>query len=623
MRHRLALVALTLLVAGCSSGGSSGSGSVPAVPANTAPQSTGTANAQVSIVIPALTAAQALRRAQYISPSTQSLSFAAANGAPVVVALTPTSPGCTSGTSGTTCTVNVPLPIGANQQFVVATYANTAGTGTALSTNKITASIVAGQANPISVSLGGVPATVALVATSPVPSVAATSVPVTVNVKDAAGNTIVGSQPFSDANGNAVTIALADSDTTGATTLTPAALTAPGNATLAYDNYFQPTSITLSASASTITTATAQIAFTAKPIIFAYAAGTQNGTADPITFGPSTGIESQARRGGTAARRSVQSYNPTTGIETLGNLLLTSSTSAPYTLGTNSSSSSTGFGRLNDIIFDIQQSQLQSMPGVGMATAPNGHAYFTEWYNNQPGIFDAGTTPTWPAGSSIVAGPFGPLALGPGGKMFVGINGGFEQINPATGAAIGAAVMVPGTFKQSVPNAIAVGADGTVYIEAFETTSSDDDVLAFAPTGAGFTFNRSFSTANTHLGSDAIYGIAVDASNNVYISCDGNGTLDIVPASSQGEVLPSRVITNTHNIADGVNVLIDRAGNIVWATWATVSIYAPGSGSAPPPNTNPATPWTPATDTTALQTLTDTAHEFNDAFIWLSFGPGS
>ncbi len=622
MHHRLALVALTLLVAGCSSGGSSGSGSVPTLPANGAPQAGGTANAQVSIVIPALTAAQALRRAQYISPSTQSLSFAAATGSPVVVALTPTSPGCTSGTSGTTCTVNVPLPVGANQQFVVATYANTAGTGTALSTNKITASIVAGQANPISISLGGVPATVALVVTSPVPSVAATSVPVTVNVKDAAGNTIVGSQPFSDANGNAVTIALADSDTTGATTLSPATLTAPGNATLAYDNYFQPTSVTLSAGSSTVTTATAQIAFTAKPIIFAYAAGAENGTADPVTFGPSTGIESQARRGATAARRNVQSYNPTTGIQRLGNLLLTSSTSAPYSLGTNSSSSSTGFGNLNDVIYDYGTNQLQTMPGVGMATAPNGHAYFTEWYNNQPGIFDAGTTPAWPAGSSIVAGPFGPLALGPGGKVFVGINGGFEQINPATGAAIGAAVTVPGTFTQTVPNAITVGSDGTVYIEAFETTSGDDDVLAFAPTGAGFTFNRSFSTANSHLSSDAIYGLAIDAANNVYISADQHGTLDIVPASSQGEVLPSRVITTTHNIGDGINVLIDRAGNVIWATWATVSIYAPGSGTAPPPG-NPATPWTPSTDTTALQTLTDTVTRYNDAFMLLSFGPGS
>ena len=67
------------------------------------------------------------------------------------------------------------------------------------------------------------------------------------------------------------------------------------------------------------------------------------------------------------------------------------------------------------------------------------------------------------------------------------------------------------------PNAIAAGKDGPVSIEAFETTSGDDDVLAFATTTAGSTFNHSFATANSHRDSDAIYGLAVDASNNVHL----------------------------------------------------------------------------------------------------------
>jgi hypothetical protein len=480
------------------------------------------------------------------------------------------------------------------------------------------------------VSLGGVPASVAISApATPIPSVAATSVPLTVNVKDAAGNTIVGSNSFSDANGNPVTITLANSDTTGATTLTPATLTAPGTATLAYDNYFQPTTVTLSASASTMTTSTTQLAFAAKPIIFAYAAGAFTDTGDPITFGNNTGIESRSRRGGASARRHVLT-SVTTGVQVLGNLLPTTSTSAPYSLSTHTSSSSNEFAMLNNEIYDIGTGVPQQTTSMGIATAPNGHAYISAWLEQQPGLFDAGTTPTWPSVSSIIPKAIGPIALGPGGKMYAAIMGGFEQINPATGAFIGAAVTVPGTFNQSIPNAIAVGKDGTVYIEAFQTSDGGDDVLAFASTTSGFTFSHSFATANSHLTSDAIYGLAVDASNNVYISsdeglncCAVGDSIDIVPASSQGEVLPTRVITDQQNISDGVNVLVDRSGNIIWATWATVSIYAPGAGSVPPPGTSPSTPWVPSTDTAAIQTLTDPTDEYNDAFMLLSFGPGS
>ena len=468
------------------------------------------------------------------------------------------------------------------------------------------------------------PATATLSApTTAIPTVAATSIPVTVTVKDASGATIVGSALFANAAGAATPITLSDTDTSGGTTISPATLSAPGSATVAYDNFFHTTTAALKASLGSSTLATATLTFAAKPIIFAYAFGVFN-PGDPIVFGNNTGIESSSRSKGITGRRRAQTIPlVTTGVETLGNLLPTGSPTTPYRLGTNSSSSSAGFAQLNDEIVDFGACCAPSTSSFGIATAANGHAYITEYFN-QPGIFDAGTTPAWPAGSSIIAATLGAITLGPGGKMYAAVPGRFEQINPATGAVIGAKVPVPGTFNTTnVPNAITVGKDGTVYVEAYETSSGLDDVLVFTSTASGFTFSHSFSTANTHVSSDGIFGLAVDASNNVYISCDCGGYLDIVPASSQGEVLPARVISNFHNVDDGANVLIDRTGNIIWAAWRTVSIYAPTAGSVPPPGTDPATPWAPAIDTVALQTLSDNVSPYNDAFMLLSFGPGS
>lgn len=608
MIRRLSFVALALLAAGCSGGGT---GSVPAAlsnaPANGTASTAGTANAQVQITIPAPPSTASARRAQFVSPATQSLSFALAGGTPIVVALTAGSPGCTTTANVTTCTANVPLPIGANQQFLVSTFASADGTGTALSVTKVTATIISGQANPITLTLGGIPKTVVLSAqATAIPTVAATSIPVTVTVKDASGNTIVGDTPFSDANGNAVSIALANSDTSGATTISPATLTAPGTASVAYDGYFQPTSTTITASGTGLTAATATLTFAAKTIVL----GNSGNAA--LTLTANSGIESiGTNRHAAAARRSAQSVSI---INTLAALVPTGNAATPYALGTHSSASPSGFTTL-----------CNGCNSFGMATASNGHLYISE-RATQWGLFDAGTTPTWPGTGTVIAGSgthvFGGLALGPGGKMYAAITGGFEQINPATGAAIGSPVTTSAAqFQQTIPNAIAVGPDGAVYIEAFAAGGGGDEVLVFTPSGSGFVFARAFWTANSNNTGDAIYGLAVDATNHVYISEDSYGTIDVVPASSSGNVLPSMVYSNNNNIDDGNQLVIDRAGNIIWATYSTVSIYGPNTGSVPPGGTNPANTWFPVTDTAALQTVTSTVSDF--PFNDVTFGPGS
>ena len=157
--------------------------------------------------------------------------------------------------------------------------------------------------------------------------------------------------------------------------------------------------------------------------------------------------------------------------------------------------------------------------------------------------------------------------------------------------------------------------------EPRDAGNTGDEVLAYTPSGGGFVFARAFWTANVHTvpTNDAIYGLAVDSTNHVYLSEDWNGTIDVVQASSSGNVLPLMVYSNDNVIDDGAQVVVDRAGNILWATYRTISIYLPNSGSVPPPGTNPANAWFPGTDTAAAQTVTGSG----GPFYALTFGPGS
>jgi hypothetical protein len=611
MIRRSLIVAVTLLAAaGCGGGG--GSVPKPSAPVTQQQQTPAqTAPASLTILIPnASSSSSSVRRTKYISPSTQSLSFTPANATAIVVPLTPTSAGCTTGANGLTCTINVPLPIGTNEPFLVSTFASTNGTGAALSVATVTQTIQAGQANPIALTLGGVPVSFAVTApTIAVPTVAATSLPVTVTAKDASGNTIVGAGTYSDSSGNPITVTLTNSDPSGATTLAPTKFTGPGSATLTYDNYFQPVSATISGAAPNFTIASAVVAFAAKPIAYTFS---NTDTVQLMFSARSTG--SKADKG----RRHAQS-NSNTPL-TLAALLPAGSTSAPYNLGTHVTTQAAGYDYMGFPGYS-------AMGPYGMASGPDGHLYFTE-NGTSYGIFDAGTTPTLPAPGSVIAGSatqvIGPIALAPHGIVYAAVVGGVQQINPATGALVGSPVLLPNTFQTNrISNAIAVGPDGSVYIDAIETGGAKFwDVAAFTQTTAGLTYSHSFWCGNFRQSTnDGIFGLAVDSRSNVYASEDYFGTISVVPGSSTGNVLPSLVYSNDNNTDDGGNVIVDRIGNIIWAAYSDMYVYAPSSGSVPPGGTNPANPYYPGTDTTPLQTISGGGG--SAVFFSLTFGPGS
>jgi hypothetical protein len=88
-----------------------------------------------------------------ISASTQSVGIAVNAAAQQVFNTTPTSPGCTIGASGTTCTFSISAPAGTDT-LAVTTFSAAGGGGVALDHGVATVPIVKGQLNTPQVSLG-------------------------------------------------------------------------------------------------------------------------------------------------------------------------------------------------------------------------------------------------------------------------------------------------------------------------------------------------------------------------------------------------------------------------------------------------------------------------------------
>jgi hypothetical protein len=206
----LAAAALTA----CGGGGGGGASSLPPVTPPTGGGAAGPPSAPASVAIsiaipPATSASSSQRRARYISAGTKSASVSY------------------SGTTQTTncdatCSLVASVTPG-TVTFTLNLYDGPNGSGHVLSTGTTTTTIVAGASNSVKVTFGAVVATVvvALGASSVTAGTPAT-IPVTVTAKDAAGYTVVGTEPY------ATPITLSTDDSSGATSISPATVSAPG-----------------------------------------------------------------------------------------------------------------------------------------------------------------------------------------------------------------------------------------------------------------------------------------------------------------------------------------------------------------------------------------------------------
>ncbi len=254
LRHSVCSLAVLVALSACSGGGSAVS-SLPSVPA-----SPGTASSlqriTLSVKIPAAASGTATanhRRPLYVSTATQSAVIAVNGGTPVIVNLAANSANCVAVAGGRTCSASVSAPVGVDT-FAESLFASTDGSGTALSRNTTTATIVAGKANVVSLTLDGVVAGITLTLANASPTVGtASTIGLTVSALDASGATIIGNDPFANP------IALTDSDTSKVTTLSASTVNTPADVvTVAYTGATLA-SATFTATATGVAAATATL----------------------------------------------------------------------------------------------------------------------------------------------------------------------------------------------------------------------------------------------------------------------------------------------------------------------------------------------------------------------------
>ena len=267
MRAGAGLAAFLLAASLTSCGGGSGA-STPQAP-HSGGSSGQTPTAQIRITVPRAGSSWIARRPKFISPAVASVSIAVnTNSQPTIANISPTSPGCTSSSSGITCVVSV-TAIAGTDTFTITAYDQANAQGHVLSIGTTVAAIVAGT-NTVNVTLNGVVASVALALTKAIlPTGSSSTSTLVVQAMDAENNVIVGPGNYSDGSGNALTITVSDNDTSGATNINGASsakVTSPANASLTVQSSGSApsgTTVTFTASAPGITTASVVLGLSA------------------------------------------------------------------------------------------------------------------------------------------------------------------------------------------------------------------------------------------------------------------------------------------------------------------------------------------------------------------------
>lgn len=261
MKRSLSVVVLTALLTGCGGGGAT----IAPQPSAPSGPSRPTAATTISMTIPrARQTSGARRRPAYISSATNSMVVTPQGQSPIMIPLTATSPGCSVVAGGRQCTVTASLPVG-TYPITIALYWTTNGTDSPLAMTTTTQTIALDVTNTLNFTLNAV---VSLITDSLSPGSTftagtASTKTITVTASDPAGATIVvGTDALIDANGSPVTIQLGDTDTSGATSISPTTAGAVPS-TLSY-NGATPNGTTVTATAknaSNVTVASAQTSF--------------------------------------------------------------------------------------------------------------------------------------------------------------------------------------------------------------------------------------------------------------------------------------------------------------------------------------------------------------------------
>jgi len=489
----LASASLSVVLSAC--GG--GSGNQRTVPNTTAPAA---AQGSAKIFVPAPAALQATqRKTAFVSASASSVGIAVNEGTATYADISSTSSLCTTVAGGRTCTVPITATVGSDT-FSITLYAGANGSGSELGTGTAAATVVANQAFTIDVTVDGVPARIVVSETTALTQGTPATVPLTISVQDASGNTIVAPGAY------AAPITLTDSDTSGSTTLSTTTVTSPSTTvTLAYNGGTVPgNSVTISASAAnvaptneggvTIVLSSSSTACAlhneASPHLYVANDGGGNTLqfAPPfVATSPGTSLNSE---GNPVAVKVA--YNGTLFV-------------APF--GSSSGSSSAG-----DILeFQSPYTTPTATIGAGLFAGPRGIAidgnidiFVTDSGHNRVLEFIPPYTATPVVLAGGISSPYA-IALSPNCNMFVTTNGTVvEYVPPYTGSPI-----VTITSELTSPLGLAFDKNGNLFVSDSSTNVVNEYAAPYTGT----------PIAQVSLPSGATpFGIALDSSGNLYVS---------------------------------------------------------------------------------------------------------
>lgn len=549
-----ACILMTALLAGCGGGG--GGGNPVPTPVNTGGHGQ-SASVKITLGIPAAqsSSAKAPRSRNYVSPSTNGIGISVvAHGGTFPAMVTPSdaydvsagSSYCVAGGGGSrTCTFYVPAPAGADD-FQVSGWDAAPVNGSFVGAHLLSQSVESNQTisgtatNVLNFSMSGTVHSIFLRLSSATMVAGQQNNTYTLNVEalDADGNIISGSDPFVDANGNALSIAINVSPAGGPGTITlapNAPVTNPSNSTftLNYNGALLSsalfTAVPSRAIAGTNTSATLKFTisngalnFPGTPVVTTY--GVASGS-NPMGI-VANGVDGNlwfAENGATLIGRSTTAGS----LSTFGSGHITSApTAVAYGLDgdTYFAEAAGGFGRIDPYTETVQELLGPTIAGaLTQGPQADNDIWFTDPANNDVGCVGFGSYAN--AGSACNLVEYGTsstpdaIVIGPDGNVW------FTFSNASTVGTMTTAGAGLTTYPLSGPgNGIAVGGDGNLWI-------TENGKIARVTTGGTVTEFGSLSSAATQIVS------AMDG--NLWFIEPGSGTIGRVTTAGVVSEFPT------------------------------------------------------------------------------------
>jgi hypothetical protein len=207
--------------------------------------------------------------------------------------------------------------------------------------------------------------------------------------------------------------------------------------------------------------------------------------------------------------------------------------------------------------------QLSGLNGPdGIAVAPNGDVYVSNWDNNLVSVFHKHQTTAYESLSAVVTSYGGTaVAIAPGGTVYVGNESGIIQV--FAGGATSPTSSLTDPNISGAYMSVAADANGNVFdlgansstssptIDEFTATSSTPVTLPIFPTG--------------YQG-----GLAVDANDNLWVNDSGAGTISEYAPPYTGSPTTQFSYAN----APGFGLALTKNGRKIWLALESAAVGA-------------------------------------------------